>query len=467
MTAPSDPHGRGAGHWQDESQRRLTGIVLPSFDDPDDDFDEPEHRRGTRPEATDEGRRVPVVPSGPPPAWPLLLEHTAVEERAPEPVKREFPRYIHGELVLPDGTTRQEPGLDPLTMPLAALTAEEPPAVAAPAPAAPPPPSPAPSPTAVVTPARPEIADAPTQPIPAVPPAFDGPAGRPTAPPVHSGPEPETPAPSWPTAEAQTQPQPALQPVQPQPVQPQPTRAEPIQPQPSQPQKAGPWSGAPHPAFPDATARTFRILPIAADLLPLEISETRHVRRVRRFVVSGVVLVAALVLAWYGSAAYETGRAQQDLDSATDTTLSLTRQQNAYNEQVKTRARSRQITNQLKVVLAQDLSWSALLTSLQQAAPKGVKITGVTGSLSADSGTRSPGGAIGLITLTGTAPTKAAVASYVDTLGGVEGIANPFPTDATQEDDVVAFTVRMDITGAALGGRHTTPSAAPSASGGN
>ncbi|GAA0707889.1 PilN domain-containing protein [Dactylosporangium roseum] len=432
MTAPSDPHGRGAGDWQDGSQRRLTGIVLPSFDDPGADFDELEHRSGrdTRPEATDEAHSVPVVPSGPPPSWPPLPEDTAAQERDPEQAKREFPRYIHGEFVLPAGTPRQEPALDPFVMPLAAPATEAPPA-------------------AVVTPVPPEIADAPTRPIPAVPPASDEPADRPTAPHVHRGSGPQT------------------QPARPRLTQPRPTPAEPTHAEPTQPRRAGPWNGVPHPAFPDATARTFRILPIAADLLPLEISETRRVRRVRRFVVSGVALVTALVLAWYGSAAYETGRAQRDLDSATDTTLSLTRQQNAYNEQVKTRARSMRITNQLKVVLARDLSWSALLTSLQQAAPKGVKITGVTGSLSADSETRSPGGAVGLITLTGTAPTKTAVASYVDTLGGVEGIANPFPTDATQEDDVVAFTVRMDITGAALGGRYTTPSAAPSASGGN
>jgi hypothetical protein len=46
----------------------------------------------------------------------------------------------------------------------------------------------------------------------------------------------------------------------------------------------------------------------------------------------------------------------------------------------------------------------------------------------------------------------------------VTGIANPFPTDATLQDNLVSFTIRMDITKAALGGRYTTSSAAPSAS---
>ena len=76
------------------------------------------------------------------------------------------------------------------------------------------------------------------------------------------------------------------------------------------------------------------------------------------------------------------------------------------------------------------------------------------------------GDIIGTVTLTGKAANKAAVAAYVDALGGVAGVTNPFPSDVSQDTEGLAFTIRLDITKAALGGRFTSaaPSASPSGS---
>jgi Tfp pilus assembly protein PilN len=233
--------------------------------------------------------------------------------------------------------------------------------------------------------------------------------------------------------------------------------------------RKGPWEGAPHPAFPDATARTFRILPIAADLLPLEISETRHVRRVRRVVISGVVLVAALVVGWYGVTVHEHTQAGDDRQAILDTSQDLTRQKHKqYDELTRIQSDSGKIDDRLEKALAYDLSWSKLLAALRATATaKNVTLSGVTAALSPQALSGKPeGDVIGNVTLTGKAPTKAAVAGYVDALTGVAGVANPFPTDATQETDGVSFTIRVDITRAALGGRFTSaaPSASPSGS---
>jgi Tfp pilus assembly protein PilN len=228
--------------------------------------------------------------------------------------------------------------------------------------------------------------------------------------------------------------------------------------------RGGPLDGADHPAFPESTARTMRILPIAANLLPLEIRDSRHTRKVRRLVITVLVGFLVLITAWYGMARYETSLAKDDLTRVEDSTRGLNRQQNAFSDLAQTRAESNAISQQLTVLLADDLRWSTLLVSLRSAAPARVEVDAVTGALNpANTATAdTPTDTIGSITLTGTAPSKAAVAAYVDALGKVSGLANPFPTSANEEEREVSFTVTLDITRAALGGRYTPASASPS-----
>ena len=212
-------------------------------------------------------------------------------------------------------------------------------------------------------------------------------------------------------------------------------------------------------------ARTMRILPIRANLLPEEIINSRREGKVRRRVVTALAMFTALLVAWYGVATYEASLAKDDLVAAEDDTRSLTRQQNAFSELVKTQTESKAITSQLQTLLANDLRWSTLLASLQSAAPAGVKVTGVTGALAAEKDAKqASGGPVGTLTITGAAPSKDALAAYVDALAKVSGFANPFPTDASEQDARVEFTVRLDITEAALGGRYTPASPSPSGS---
>ncbi|MER7279716.1 hypothetical protein ABT369_35290 [Dactylosporangium sp. NPDC000244] len=554
----SEPVWKREAGWNEpgwkEPEPRLTGIVLPSFEDPAaaedldeferdrrartaaEDLDELERDRRARTAAEDldelgrdrrartaadelAGLPVPVVPAGPPPAWPPAA---AEQEWAPEPApvaaapRREFPRFIHGEFVLPaDDATQAETatlappapsgGFDPLTAPVDVLEANTH-APAAPEglrnalpswgmPAAPPPSPPAAerwerTPTLDIPdePAEPvavEPAPAPPAPPPqavSMPPVsmpvetvaeptwepVVEPAAARTAP-IPAGEEPTAPVPVVPAAATAPQPVVPAAATAPQPVvpptatAPQPVVAAEAATAPAA--RKGPWDGTPHPAFPDATARTFRILPIAADLLPLEISETRHVRRVRRLVISGVVLVAALVVGWYGVTVHEHTLAGDDRQSILDTSQDLTRQRHKqYDELTRVQADSGKIDERLKKVLDYDLSWSKMLASLRTtAAAKNVTLSGITASLNQESlAGQNQGDIIGTVTLTGKAPTKAGVAAYVDALTGVSGVTNPFPSDATQENDGVSFTIRVDITRAALGGRFT--SAAPSAS---
>jgi len=55
--------------------------------------------------------------------------------------------------------------------------------------------------------------------------------------------------------------------------------------------------------------------------------------------------------------------------------------------------------------------------------------------------------------VTGTGPDKRAVAAYVDALARQPVLANPYVTSVTTDDDEVTWTLRVDITSAALCGR--------------
>jgi Tfp pilus assembly protein PilN len=214
-------------------------------------------------------------------------------------------------------------------------------------------------------------------------------------------------------------------------------------------------------------ANPLRVPPIIADLLPLEINDSRRTRKIRRIVVSALAALVVVVVAWYALATYQMLMAQRNLTDAETSVQRLTRQQKTFSQLVTTQAASKAIGAQLTALLAQDLQWSVLLASLRNAAPSGIQVTGVNGAMlapeniaagtgsSSDSTAAKP---IGALVVTGKGVSKAAVAAYVDSLAKVSGLGNPLLGDATEVDHSVQFTVRVDITKDAIGGRYTKKS---------
>lgn len=245
--------------------------------------------------------------------------------------------------------------------------------------------------------------------------------------------------------------------------------------------------------------QTMRIPDIAAHLLPDEIVADRRDRAARRISIMVLVAVTVGLAGWFGHATYETSVASDRLNLAEQQVSRLTRQQNTFADMTTAQAQSATIGRQLSTLLANDLPWSTLLTRLQNAAPATVRVTAVFGSLLASTAADASGGnpaaapavnpsaapaepaagnpanpsatpagqarparQVGTLSVSATAPDEVAAAAYVDLLGLVPGLANPFVGDATAQEGALAFTVRLDITSVALEGRHTSQSAAPS-----
>jgi Tfp pilus assembly protein PilN len=218
---------------------------------------------------------------------------------------------------------------------------------------------------------------------------------------------------------------------------------------------------APSPATAELVFTPQPVLSIAANLLPPEVVMARRTRKVRKVALSALCGFVTLLAVWYGIAAYQTSVARDDLRAAEREVEQLNNQQKTYDELVTVQAEAKEINTQLTALLASDLPWSELVASIQHAAPGDVHITGVTGVLSAQvatgrAGRITPTTSVGTVTINGRGASKGTIASYVDALGKVPGLANPFLGSASEEEDGVKFTVRVDITGAALGGRYTT-----------
>jgi len=209
--------------------------------------------------------------------------------------------------------------------------------------------------------------------------------------------------------------------------------------------------------------RSLRIPDISADLLPVEITAARRTRTVRRTVVASLTAFAVVLAGWYGLAFQQTQTASNDLDQAQDRVQALNSKQHGYTELVKVQKDAKTINDQLSSLMAKDLQWSRLLQSLQTAAPAGITITGVTAALTTDATAGAPSAkspvestdVIGTLTLGGVGTSKTAIAAYVDALARVTGVANALPGDVTQQSSGLQFSVHMDITKAALGGRFT------------
>ena len=216
-----------------------------------------------------------------------------------------------------------------------------------------------------------------------------------------------------------------------------------------------------------------RLLTIAANLLPAEITAARRTKKVQRIVAAALVLLMLGIAAWDANVRQQTSLALGDLNRANQRVLALQNSQKAYSALNQTKASAQAITDQLRTLMAEDLQWSELLPALRASSPAGVMLSNVGGALTplaagpVPFATNVPGSspalAIGSITIVGTAPDKARIANFVDALGQVKGLANPYLNSAAvQSGGTLNFTIAVQITSAALGGRFTTPSSSAS-----
>lgn len=214
-----------------------------------------------------------------------------------------------------------------------------------------------------------------------------------------------------------------------------------------------------------------RLLPIRANLLPDEITSRRNARRMRTFVIIGVVLAIVGLGGWSADAYHDHSLAEDDL-AAVNTQIAKvnsTMNDKQHAEVTKTLNDNTAMSDELKTLMANDLRWSTLLDNLRSTGTKAqVTLAQITVSLAdkstaAGTTTAADASAVGTLSLQGSAKDKSTIAGFIKKLGSMTGIGNPYLTTASQTTDASAstagysFTISADVTSAALCGRFTTP----------
>lgn len=213
----------------------------------------------------------------------------------------------------------------------------------------------------------------------------------------------------------------------------------------------------------DERGDPLRLLPIAVNLLPSEIVSARISRSARRATV--VVLLTAVVATggWYYHTSQQTSAASTELAQAQDQAAAVARSQRDFADLKATKSKTKALQTRLIQVTAGDIAWSRLIPAIRKVAPRGVALTGVSGTATAS--TQTPGAvatpgtsaASGSLILTGQAPNKVAISTFVNHLGTVPGLSGPLVTNVAVDSQThkPTFSIQVTTTPQALSTRYT------------
>jgi Tfp pilus assembly protein PilN len=216
-------------------------------------------------------------------------------------------------------------------------------------------------------------------------------------------------------------------------------------------------------AEPDAPVRFVRI---RANLLPDEIVAARRLSRLKRRMGVGIGALAVLLAAGYGYSWWQTSKAEDSLATAQFQTNDLTSKLTSFEPLIAAQTQTTQIRSELSTAMADDLQWSKLIASVSKAAGGQLVVTSFGGTISASveaSPLNNSGQQIvGTLTISGNTPDYRSVASFVDTLSTLKGLAVVDPaTVSGGAHGEYTFSVTVSLTTDALGGRFTVAPVAP------
>ncbi|WP_328465582.1 PilN domain-containing protein [Actinoplanes sp. NBC_00393] len=204
-----------------------------------------------------------------------------------------------------------------------------------------------------------------------------------------------------------------------------------------------------------------RVLSIRADLLPSEIRDSRRARRTRAFILITLILVLVALGGWYALVTAAKNAADDEYNQTLEQ-LATVQSQQKKNEDIQQMIDVKQgntlLSKELGTLLAQDMSWANLLDLIRDTGTDAtVDITDISGGLQDSSdGKAVVEGAIGSLTISGTADNKKEVAEYVEALGKLTYLSDPFVNSVTEKDGAVTYSLTVTVTDEGLCGRFTT-----------
>jgi hypothetical protein len=207
---------------------------------------------------------------------------------------------------------------------------------------------------------------------------------------------------------------------------------------------------------------------IAADLIPPELINARHVKVLRKLIAAGLVALLAICGGGYYLAARENSSASADLASVQDQTGQLQAAGRRYSGVLSIQGSVRQIKIQIAQVMGADVDLVGLMGELRRNLPNTMTITqeaitiSTAGVVSASgiavgSGLDTSGlPRIGTITMTGTGRTLDDLSDYIDRLHTVPGLVDVLPVSnarSTSGKSGTQFSLTIGLTNVLLSHR--------------
>jgi type IV pilus assembly protein PilN len=198
---------------------------------------------------------------------------------------------------------------------------------------------------------------------------------------------------------------------------------------------------------------------IAADLTPPELINSRELKKLRRWLGAGLVVLLIACAGGYVAAARQHSSASTALDDMNAQTSQLQAGVRKYAGLTQMQGSVTQIQAQIATLMGGDVDLVTLMGRLRSVLPKPMTISSETVTLTAAVAGATPAGTgtavatIGAVTLSGTGRALGNLATYVDKLSAIPGVVDVNPTTNTLAGKVSHYTLSLNLTTVALSHR--------------
>lgn len=209
------------------------------------------------------------------------------------------------------------------------------------------------------------------------------------------------------------------------------------------------------------------------DLLPPEVRQERKLKRTKRLLAVALLAIVLLAVVGWVFAKFTLVAANREVADAQADTAKLTQQQAKYAGVPQIQSQLAAARTALSSATATEVLWKPYLEALRAVTPPNVSYQSLQVTLSSDpTATSAPlqQPAVGQIVFTANAATLPDVAAWMDAVGQLPGLSDPWFTQAavTDENGYVYYQVSgsVQITSAALAHRFDAATSASSATAG-
>jgi Tfp pilus assembly protein PilN len=198
-------------------------------------------------------------------------------------------------------------------------------------------------------------------------------------------------------------------------------------------------------------------------LLPLEVTQRKKVKRLKRRLLFAGAVVVAIAAVGYGLASFELSTAQGQLNAAQATTSQLLAQQAKYGEVTKINSDAAAILQAQKTTTTQEILWAPYLSDIEATLPATATVTAVSAQLDTPFGSPAASTATTTVPLQGpriatlnltVAMLQADIPTWLTTLPTLKGFVDATPDSVTATTGgYYTVVVTLHINDKAVSGR--------------